>query len=587
MNTNNKSLKEIFFEALQFYKEKNLKSAEILCSKILNINSNHFDSIILLSNINAINKNFDKARKLLHRGVSIQPQNTTILNNLGTAYKELGKIQESISYYEKVLEFNPDHTNANYNLGIIYYESKKLNLAKKYLEKTIKIQPNYALAFFTLGNLLSELKEYEKAKVSYEKSIEIRPTFPSAHNNLGLIFRLLGKYKESIECYKKAIEINPNHASAYNNLGRSYTELGELKEAINAHQMAIKIEPENLYQYFYLSELSNDFLDSINESKIDAIIKKRSNIMNIAFGNFLLARYERRRKNYKKEFNFLIKAHSNYFDTKKKNFELGIKYCFENVPNVSNYAVLNISNSKFKNEVKPIFIVGVPRCGSTLVEKILGSGKQSICMGEEIAVLENFINKKILENKNTNLGNVDVIRNELINQYKEKELIRKENKNIFTDKSLNNFFYLNLIKSIFPNAKIINCKRNYLASIMSILQNNLTELAWAHNVDNIFRYFDIYIKTIDKFRKNNPDFIYDLEFEKFTNDPESESKKLMKFCKLEWDEKCLEFYKRKDIISKTTSYLQIRKPIYKHPAEKYLPYREFLKNIGKKYPWFI
>ena len=296
MNTNNKSLKEIFSEALKLYKEKDLKRAEVLCRKILNINSNHFDSIILLSNINAIKKNFGKTKKLLHRGVSIQPQNTTILNNLGTTYKELGKIQESISYYKKVLEFNSNHTNANYNLGIIYYESKKLDQAKKYLEKTIKIKPNHALAFFTLGNLLLELKEYEKAKISYEKSIEITPAFSSAHNNLGLIFRLLGKYKESIKCYKKAIEINPNHANAYSNLGRSYTELGELKKAINAYQIAIKIEPENLYQYFYLSELSYDFFDSINEGKIDAIIKKRSNIMNIAFGNFLLAKYERRKK---------------------------------------------------------------------------------------------------------------------------------------------------------------------------------------------------------------------------------------------------------------------------------------------------
>jgi tetratricopeptide (TPR) repeat protein len=586
MNTNNKSLKEIFSEALQFYQAKDLKSAEVLCSKILNINPDHFDSIILLSNINAINKNFDKARKLLQKGVSIQPQNPTILNNLGTAYKALGKIQESISYYEKVLEFNPDHTNANYNLGIIYYELKKLNESKKYLEKTIKVQPNYASAHFTLGNLLSELKHYEKAKACYEKSIELRPTFPSAHNNLGLIFRLIGKYKESIECYKKAIEINPNHASAYNNLGRSYTELGKLNEAADAHQMAIKIEPENLYQYFYLSELNSDFLNKIDEIKIGTIIKKKSSKMNLAFGNFLLAKHERRKKNHKKEFEFLIKAHSNYFDTKKEKFELGVKYCFEDVPKVSNFAVINTSNNKFKNEINPIFIVGVPRCGSTLIEKILGSGKQPICMGEEIAVLENFINKKILENKDINLGKVDEIRSELTNQYKEKNLVKKENKNIFTDKSLNNFFYLNLIKSIFPNAKVINCKRNYLSSIMSILQNNLTELAWAHNVENIFKYFDIYLDTIEKFKTINSKFIYDLEFEKFTNNPEIESKKLMNFCELEWDEKCLQFYKRKDIVSKTTSYLQIRKPIYKHPSEKYLPYREFLKSVGKKYSWF-
>ena len=80
------------------------------------------------------------------------------------------------------------------------------------------------------------------------------------------------------------------------------------------------------------------------------------------------------------------------------------------------------------------------------------------------------------------------------------------------------------------------------------------------------------------FFKKYPEFIYDLEFELFISDPEKESKKLMKFCELPWDKKCLQFYKRKDIISKTTSYLQIRKPIYKHPEEKYLPYKKFLNN---------
>ena len=84
----------------------------------------------MLSNIHAIKKNFDLARKFLHRGFSIQPQNTSILNNLGTAYKELGKIQESINYYEKVLELNSNHTNANYNLGLIYYQLKQLDKAK-------------------------------------------------------------------------------------------------------------------------------------------------------------------------------------------------------------------------------------------------------------------------------------------------------------------------------------------------------------------------------------------------------------------------------------------------------------------------
>ena len=207
-------------------------------------------------------------------------------------------------------------------------------------------------------------------------------------------------------------------------------------------------------------------------------------------------------------------------------------------------------------------------------------------MGEETAVLENFVNNKILEKKSLNIGNVVNIRNELSDIYKQKGLILKKYDYKFIDKSLNNFFYLKLIKEIYPKAKIINCKRSVLSSIVSIFQNNLTELAWAHDLDKIFLYFNNYFEIIEKYKKVNPNFIYELEFEKLVYDPENESKKLLKYCELPWDKKCLEFYKRKDLISKTASNIQIRKAIYKHSLDKYLPYKKYLDKYGKKYSWF-
>ena len=238
------------------------------------------------------------------------------------------------------------------------------------------------------------------------------------------------------------------------------------------------------------------------------------------------------------------------------------------------------------HNVKPIFIVGVPRCGSTMVEKIIASGKDMIPVGEETSVLENFINNKILEKQSLDLGNPKDIRNELFNIYNKKGLISKKYDNIFTDKSLNNFFYLRLIKDIYPNAKVINCRRDILSSIMSIFQNNLTELAWTHDLDNVFKYFDNYFKITENFNEESPNFMYELQFEKLVNNPEEESKKLMEFCKLPWDKKCLEFYKRKDLISKTTSNVQIRQAIYKHSIDKYSPYKKYLKNYSEKYSWF-
>ena len=285
--------------------------------------------------------------------------------------------------------------------------------------------------------------------------------------------------------------------------------------------------------------------------------------------------------------NYIFGLPDDDFDSMKKKFELGVKYCFDDVLQIAAGAnVEKVSNDKY-DEIKPIFIIGVPRCGSTLVEKIIASGIKEIPMGEETGIFENYINKKILEKESLNLGNCKEIRKELYDLYKERGLISKKNNNIFTDKSLNNFFYLRIIKKIYPNSKIINCKRNVLSSIVSIFQNNLNELAWTHDLNNIFKYFNNYFKIIDNYNNElELNSIYHLEFEKLTIEPEAESKKLMKFCELPWDKKCLEFYKRKDLISKTASNIQIRKAIYKHSLEKYSPYKKLLDEYGKKYSWF-
>ena len=587
MREKNKPLKMTFMKALESYNKKDFKNAESYCYKILSIDSYHFDSILMLANIAGMNKNLDQAKELLIKAIEIQPKNTTAINNLGTCYKELKQLDQAKNYYNKVLEIDPRHVNANYNLGVTFYELKDLKKAKSYLKKTIDIQKNYGFAFFSLGNVHVDLKEYNEAISYYQKAIKINPNILGAHNNLGLAYRALNDLENAVKSYQSVLKIQPNHPGVIHNLALAYKELGKFDKSIEYHQKAIEYEPENLSHYYYLNELKKDTLNNDLKNKINKVfLGKNLTKINSAFGNYLLSKYENQSKNYEKELNLLIKGHHDFFNSMKKRFELGIKYCFDDVLQIENGAkVEKIDKEKYK-ELKPIFIVGVPRCGSTLVEKIIASGSMTIPMGEETGVFENFVNKKILEKQSLNLGSCSEVRSELYSLYKGRGLILKKEDNIFTDKSLNNFFYLNLINEIYPGAKIINCKRDIFSSIMSIFQNNLTELAWTHDLNNIFKYFDNYFKIINSHNEARPNTIYHLEYEKLTSKPVEESKKLMEFCKLPWDKKCLEFYKRKDLISKTASNVQIREAIYKHSLKKYQPYKKLLAKYGSKYSWF-
>ena len=555
MNNKNLTIEETFDTAYQNHKKKFFKIAENLYKKVLKSNPNHFGSIFYLGTLLVQTQRFELAKPLLHKATQIKPNYAAAHNNLGATLKELGEYQRAIDCCQKAIQINPNYADAHNNLGAV----------------------------------LKELGEYQKAINCCQKAIEINPNLESAYINLGLVFQDLGEMQQALNCYQKLIQIQPSHADAYYNLGRIYVALGDIQKAINSYQEALKYEPENLFYYYHLSDLMNEILNSNLKNKINKIMKE-SNLTkkNLAYGNFLLSSYELKLKNYEKEFNYLLKGHLYYFESENNEFKRDVKYWLDVLPKTKELVNLNKSNKNIKKNnhiLKPIFIVGVPRCGSTLIEKIIASGGQYIPIGEETGVLSTFVKQKIIQRQSLN-SKIEDFQIKLFEKYKEKGLVQAKNNYIFTDKTLDNFFYIGLIKQIFPYAKVINCKRDAVFSIMSILKNNLPAVPWAHNLEYIFKYFDIYYQMINNFKKILPNFIYDLEFEKFVNDPENESKKLMKFCGLSWDIKCLEFYKRKDLISKTSSNLQIRKAIYKHSEKKYLPYKQFLKKYGDKYSWY-
>ena len=549
MSNKNIDVQKTLNLAVQNHKKGNLDLAEELYIKTLKINPDHERSIYLLSTLYLHKKNYDEMIKLSNRALEINPKNIHVIHNLGYGLIQVGKHEEAKKLFYKIIEIKPTYVEAYYNLGNIY----------KYL-----------------GNSLEAEKYYKKA-------IELEPNSPKAYNNFGNILKDLGKTNEAIQSYERSIKLNPKYVYAYYNLGNAYKESGQLAKAKASYENALKINPSNLEILFIKLELSKENINVILKEKIEEAIKNLSlSNRDLAFGNFILSRYERQKREYEKEFNYLIAAQSYLYKWGSKiKYDEGVNYWINRIPVNKELGILR--KTKKNNEIKPIFIVGVPRCGSTLIEKIIASGKVNVPIGEETQVISLAAEKVIQEDKSFSLE-LENLEEEIMIKYKEKGLLK--DKNIFTDKSLDNFFFIGLIKEIFPNSKIINCKRNPVASIMSILQNNLAEISWAHNIEHIFKYFDIYFNKINYFKNLYPDLIYELELEKFVANPELESQRLMKYCELPWDKRCLEFYKRKDFISKTASNVQIRKAIYQDPADKYQVYKEHLNKYGKKYLWF-
>ena len=220
------------------------------------------------------------------------------------------------------------------------------------------------------------------------------------------------------------------------------------------------------------------------------------------------------------------------------------------------------------------------------MEGIISSGFLKIENGGETAIINSEIIKQNQDfKKNKLIVDLNNLSENILKRYENLNLLQKDKNYFFTDKSLENFFYIKLILKIFPNAKFIHCERNLVDSIFAIYGNFFDKMSWTHSLENILKYIDQYITTIDYFKKLYPEKIYSIKLKDLTEDSLNMSKKIFKFCDLEWSKSSLEFYKRRDLISKTASNTQIRKAIYKYDNNKYKIYKKFLENHGNSYSW--
>ena len=236
----------------------------------------------------------------------------------------------------------------------------------------------------------------------------------------------------------------------------------------------------------------------------------------------------------------------------------------------------------------------MPRSGSTVIESILTSSKEKIisfgeCHFFNTSVLKqisseiystNFDNSKFNFNIDLEKFNLDIFE-----KYSQLNLLNNKKNVRFIDKSLENFFNIEIIYKNFPKAKFLHTSRNPLDSIISIYQSMLPDLSWTHSIENILSYMDTYYKVIHYFKIKYPNIILDINLENFTENNEKKTKEILRFCGLTWDLEILNFYKRKDLFSKTLSFRQIRSSVKKYDLLKYKPYYKLLEKYKNRYEW--
>lgn len=413
---------------------------------------------------------------------------------------------------------------------------------------------------------------------------------------LGLTYFELNQIKESIVYYKLALKIEPKSINTILNYAIANYVIGNFLSAKKLFLKVIKLDKQNLRAYYGLYQINqnNLTLKIIQELKE---INKNNNLRQRYLIDYLLSKYEKKNKNYELEIKYLQSFQKKCFDF-KRNYNLqGLFYYNRIISKIYNKIIFkNKSNSKtiLKN-INPIFIIGLPRSGSTLIESMISSGEEHVISLGETAIFnteifnqfKNVIYKKDF-NLETNQLYIDIhdLKKKVFQRY-ENYLIDKNQGEFFSDKSLENFFNIEAILKVFPNAKFIHTKRNYKDSAIAIYQSMLADLPWTHSISSILNYIDNYIKIINYYEKKYPSKILSINLENLTENKEFYSKKIFEFCNLFWSQQVLKFYKKKDLSVKTLSNSQVREQIFRYNSIKYKPYFNLLSGFKDKYDWLV
>ena len=488
-----------------------------------------------------------KAKKLIKKFPNFQ----AVYNLLGLCLQSQKKFLEAIKYYKIAIQNNPNFFVAINNLGLTYHNMYDLKNAQHYYERAIEINPKFTHPISNLGNIKKELNNYEEAIKCYKLALSIDNKLYIVLHNLGMAYQALGKFEESKKYFETVLKNNPKFTRADRSLSMS------LKYDINnphLKSMENKIKDQSL----------NNF------QKIE-----------LYFG---LGKAYEDIKNYKKSFENYKLGNKIKRDAIKYQINDDVKL-FENIKNsFSNINFQNLENVGNKSN-KMIFILGMPRSGTTMVEQIIANHKNVYGAGElrdlTQIIKENFlVNDKIKFPEKLNIKDQNFFNN-MGTKYLENLDRYVTNKNYITDKAPLNFKWIGLIKLILPKSKIIHCTRDPKDICLSLFKNFFEgELNFSYSLEEAGKYYKLYQNLMEFWKQLLPDFIYDISYEKLVENQESESRKLLDFCNLDWDKNCLTFYKNKRGII-TVSFAQVRKPIYKNSVKSWQKYEGDLLPLFK------
>jgi tetratricopeptide (TPR) repeat protein len=618
------TIEQALDRAAQHHDAGDLNNAQLLYQRILQSEQNHPVAINVLGVIAFQQGKKDIAESYFSRAISIKPDYTDALYNLGNALKAQGRPEEAIARYGEAIALDPAHVDAHYNLGNVLKDMGRLEKALVHYRHAIDCQPEHADAHNNLGNTLNTLARLEEALPHYQKAIAIRPSYASAYYNLGTVLQALGRHTEAVPHYQKAIQLRPDLAVAYNNLGTALRSLERLDEAISHYQRAIALQPNFAEAHNNLGacyERTNR-LEAAEQSN-----KKALRIIPDDQNSRLLKAVLLRRGGQDKEALHILES----LDSARLSENFAVRRFFElgklldreqdsarafkafsagNLLQAGSEVAARVSKTRYSSRIaaiydslsaswvdswapfsesdesdSPIFLIGFPRSGTTLLDQILDSHPRVQVMEERraFASVVNAIQARPggYPDALHALSEAEILKLRALYFESVDQHFTRMPGHFFVDKFPLNIEYLPLIHRLYPAARIILACRHPCDVVLSnFMQNYQLNDAMA-NFLTIADTVKLYKQVMTLWLRCTqllPLNVHSVRYESLVSNFDPEVGDLFEFLDITWDDAVLKFHQHaveKEIIN-TPSYEQVSQPLYTSACYRWQRYQDQL-----------
>ena len=582
----------------------------------------------------AVNDN-DKAISAFTKALSIDPNLPYSFHRLGKCYENKGDIKQSEYNYKKAITLDNQQSVFYLDLGSLYFKIGNVQAALKNYQLAEKINPNQPVVLNNIGNCFTSLKQNQEAIRYFDKAIEIDENYYNAYINKSVIMTSIGLYDQALELLNKSLKIYDKSAEAYNNIGLTYYGKNEPNKAIEFYEKAIQLDPQLLRAYRNLSvahftsgdkdkaaeilfklleiepnddeafrnlvinkgitgnhkiaeHFENKFISNEDKIKDIPIHEIPSSLKHAQIeSGFGLGSLFDLEKNYDKAFKFFKRAN----DLQRSNINYDIKIeekLFNQIKLAFNENVLNDKKLNGNDSKVPIFVLGMPRSGTSMIEQILASHSGVYGAGE-LNEIKDIAGTSLAFLKNNSVENIgDLSSDERIKfggEYVERinNILKRDSSNKpatrIVDKQIYNFIYVGFIKMILPNAKIIHIERNPLDTCLSIYTLKFVgHHAYAYSLKEIGEYYNLYKDMVRHWNDAIPGHILNIKYENVVDNLEENVKKILDFCDLNFEKECVDFHKTKRYVL-TSSALQVKEKVYTSSVNRWKGYEKNLQEL--------